>query len=254
MLAHRRPRDVGACVALRCRPAVAARVRSARRAVSNGARADGRRLDGPAACGRRVAACGARPAGEVRIPRGAGGVGFLPLLVMEKHGLIEKHAREAGVAESDGALDRSRRARRSMNDALLSGAADYIAAGPPAFITLWDRTRGSVGRRRRGGDDVAADVPEHASRASAHARRRARAGQDRRDRHQGVDPGAGDADVRGAAIRRGRSRPLRQVHRVDDPSRCRHRVAVGRQRASPRISRRRRSISASARTRACARS
>ena len=27
-----------------------------------------------------------------------------------------------------------------MNDALLSGSADFIAAGPPAFITLWDRT------------------------------------------------------------------------------------------------------------------
>ena len=27
-----------------------------------------------------------------------------------------------------------------MNDALLSGSADFIAAGPPAFLTLWDRT------------------------------------------------------------------------------------------------------------------
>ena len=26
-----------------------------------------------------------------------------------------------------------------MNDALLSGATDYAAAGPPAFLTLWDR-------------------------------------------------------------------------------------------------------------------
>ncbi len=31
-----------------------------------------------------------------------------------------------------------------VNDALLSGSADFIAAGPPAFITLWDRTRSSV--------------------------------------------------------------------------------------------------------------
>src|SRR5438132_14163209 len=34
---------------------------------------------------------------EVRIPRGAGGVGFLPLLVMEKYSLIEKQAKEAGL-------------------------------------------------------------------------------------------------------------------------------------------------------------
>ena len=31
-----------------------------------------------------------------------------------------------------------------MNDALLSGSVDFIAAGPPAFITLWDRTRGGA--------------------------------------------------------------------------------------------------------------
>ena len=31
-----------------------------------------------------------------------------------------------------------------MNDALLSGAADFIAAGPPAFIILWDRTQDSA--------------------------------------------------------------------------------------------------------------
>jgi hypothetical protein len=34
----------------------------------------------------------------IKIPRGAGGVGFLPLLVMEQKGLIERHAREAGIA------------------------------------------------------------------------------------------------------------------------------------------------------------
>lgn len=31
-----------------------------------------------------------------------------------------------------------------MNDALLSGSVDYIAAGPPAFIILWDRTLASA--------------------------------------------------------------------------------------------------------------
>ncbi len=54
-----------------------------------------------------------------------------------------------------------------MNDALLSGSVDFIAAGPPAFITLWDRTRGSRRRARRRGDRVAADVPEHDGRAAA---------------------------------------------------------------------------------------
>jgi NitT/TauT family transport system substrate-binding protein len=90
--------------------------------------------------------CGGGSGGgpEVRIPKGAGGVGFLPLMVMEQHGLIEKHAREAGLADL--------RVRwielggpAVLNDALISGAVDFIAAGPPAFLTLWDRTRESIG-------------------------------------------------------------------------------------------------------------
>ena len=91
-----------------------------------------------------LSACGSRPANEIRIPKGAGGVGFLPLLVMEKHALVEKHAREAGLADL--------RVRwielggpSVLNDALLSGATDFTAAGPPAFITLWDRTADSLG-------------------------------------------------------------------------------------------------------------
>src|SRR5438874_445727 len=80
---------------------------------------------------------------EIHIPRGAGGVGFLPLLVMEKYSLIERQAKEAGLpnlrvkwTDLGGPA--------VMNDALLSGAADFIAAGPPAFIILWDRTRDSA--------------------------------------------------------------------------------------------------------------
>jgi NitT/TauT family transport system substrate-binding protein len=94
-----------------------------------------------------IAGCGggqsASPTKELRIPLGAGGVGFLPLLVMRERDLIEKHAAAAGLAdltvrwiELGGPA--------VMNDALLSGSVDFIAAGPPAFITLWDRTRGSA--------------------------------------------------------------------------------------------------------------
>jgi NitT/TauT family transport system substrate-binding protein len=80
---------------------------------------------------------------EVRIPLGAGGVGFLPLFVMRDRGLIEKHAQAAGLADLTVRwIDLGGPA--VMNDALLSGSVDFIAAGPPAFITLWDRTRGSA--------------------------------------------------------------------------------------------------------------
>jgi NitT/TauT family transport system substrate-binding protein len=91
-----------------------------------------------------LCACGSRPANEIRIPRGAGGVGFLPLLVMEKHRLIEKHAAAAGV-ENLTVRWVDLGGPSVVNDALLSGAADYAAAGPPAMLTLWDRTRDSIG-------------------------------------------------------------------------------------------------------------
>jgi sulfonate transport system substrate-binding protein len=80
---------------------------------------------------------------EVRIPRGAGGVGFLPLLVMEKYSLIERQAQEAGIPNLHVQwIDLGGPA--VMNDSLLSGAVDFIAAGPPAFIVLWDRTQDSA--------------------------------------------------------------------------------------------------------------
>jgi NitT/TauT family transport system substrate-binding protein len=80
---------------------------------------------------------------ELRIPTGAGGVGFLPLLVMQKRQLIEKHAKAAGIADLRVRwIDIGGPA--VMNDALLSGSVDFIAAGPPAFLTLWDKTVNSA--------------------------------------------------------------------------------------------------------------
>ena len=79
---------------------------------------------------------------ELRIPVGAGGMGFLPLLVMEKQGLVEKHAKAAGL---DGLKVSwiSFGGPSVVNDALLSGAAHFAPAGPPAFLTMWGRTRGA---------------------------------------------------------------------------------------------------------------
>jgi NitT/TauT family transport system substrate-binding protein len=86
---------------------------------------------------------GARDASQpvvLHIPRGAGGVGFLPLLVMEKNKLIEKHAAILGLPGIEVKwIDLG--GPSALNDALLSGAVDFIAAGPPAFLVLWDRTR-----------------------------------------------------------------------------------------------------------------
>jgi len=79
---------------------------------------------------------------EVRFPIGAGGVGFLPLLVMQKYGLIEQYAKQAGINLHVRWINIG--GPSVMNDALLSGSADFIAAGPPAFLILWDRTLNSA--------------------------------------------------------------------------------------------------------------
>lgn len=80
---------------------------------------------------------------QLNVPLGAGGFGFLPLHMMKAHGLVEKHAAEAGIKltvnwENIGGPS-------VMNEALLSGSAHFISAGPPSFLTLWDRTNGNIG-------------------------------------------------------------------------------------------------------------
>lgn len=79
---------------------------------------------------------------ELRIPLGAGGFGFLPLHMMQKHKLIEKQAEKVGqkVAVSWASVG----GPAVMIDALLSGSADFVSAGPPSFLILWDKTRGKA--------------------------------------------------------------------------------------------------------------
>lgn len=78
---------------------------------------------------------------ELRIPLGAGGFGFLPLHMMNKHDLIEKHAEKAGVKVTVNWANIG--GPSVMIDALLSGSAHFISAGPPSFLILWDRTQGT---------------------------------------------------------------------------------------------------------------
>jgi len=99
-----------------------------------------------ALCG-LLAAAAALPLGaraevsELKIPLGAGGFGFLPLHMMNKHNLIEKHAEKAGVKVTVNWANIG--GPSVMIDALLSGSAHFISAGPPSFLILWDRTKGS---------------------------------------------------------------------------------------------------------------
>jgi NitT/TauT family transport system substrate-binding protein len=71
------------------------------------------------------------------------GVSFLPLMVMEKHALIEKHAAQAGLAGLK--VNWAKVAGPSaMNDGLISNAIHFAAQGAPSMITLWDKTHGQI--------------------------------------------------------------------------------------------------------------
>ena len=89
-----------------------------------------------------VAHLGNAHALDVRVARQYG-VAYIPLMVMQEKKLIEKHAAQLGVADvnvvwqqfSGGAV---------MNDALISGNLDFAVVGPPPFLTMWARTRGTL--------------------------------------------------------------------------------------------------------------
>jgi NitT/TauT family transport system substrate-binding protein len=103
---------------------------------------------------------------EIKVPLGAGGFGFLPLHMMKKYGLIETHAAKAGITVAVNWSDIGGPA--IMNDALLSGAADFISAGPPAFLTLWDRTKGNINVR---GVAAMSSIPMYLNTRAEHLRR-----------------------------------------------------------------------------------
>src|ERR1041384_4441617 len=71
------------------------------------------------------------------------GVSFLPLMLMERDGLIEKHAKAAGIEVK---TNWQKVAGPSViNDGLLSGNVHFGAVGAPSLVTLWWRTKNNVG-------------------------------------------------------------------------------------------------------------
>jgi NitT/TauT family transport system substrate-binding protein len=71
------------------------------------------------------------------------GVSFLPLMVMERQGLVEKHATKAGL--SGLKVVWAKVAGPSvMNDGLIANAIHFAAQGAPSLITLWDKTHGQI--------------------------------------------------------------------------------------------------------------
>jgi NitT/TauT family transport system substrate-binding protein len=71
------------------------------------------------------------------------GVSFLPLMVMEREKLVEKHAKALGLPELKAHWV-SVAGPSVMNDGVISGAIQFIAVGAPSLITLWDKTKNNV--------------------------------------------------------------------------------------------------------------
>src|SRR3954467_13408896 len=66
------------------------------------------------------------------------GVAFLPLMLMERDGLIEKHAKVLGVEVK---TNWQKVAGPSViNDGMLSGNVHFGAVGAPSLAILWSRT------------------------------------------------------------------------------------------------------------------
>src|SRR6266550_503482 len=71
------------------------------------------------------------------------GVAFLPLMLMERDGLIEKHAKAAGIEVK---TNWQKVAGPSViNDGMLSGTVHFGAVGAPSLVTLWSKTKNNVG-------------------------------------------------------------------------------------------------------------
>ncbi len=78
---------------------------------------------------------------EIKI---AGGFGItnLPIMVMERQKLVEKHGKAAGIDVK--AIFATVAGGANMNDALLAGAIDVAFPSPTSFLPLWARTRGTA--------------------------------------------------------------------------------------------------------------
>ena len=71
------------------------------------------------------------------------GIGYLPLTIMKANKLVEKHLKQAGLAETKVVWS-VLASGQPMNDALLSGGLHVASGGLAPFLIIWDRTRGNL--------------------------------------------------------------------------------------------------------------
>ena len=91
-------------------------------------------------------AFGAAPAGaevsELKISKQPGLL-FAPMILMEHHKLVEKHAKDAGVPDLKAGWV-TLMSGGANNDALLSGSLHIVTSGVTNMLLLWGKTNGDV--------------------------------------------------------------------------------------------------------------
>ena len=71
------------------------------------------------------------------------GLLFAPMLLMENHKLVEKHAKDAGVPDLKASW-LTIMSGGANNDALLSGSVHITTSGVTNLLLLWGKTNGDV--------------------------------------------------------------------------------------------------------------
>jgi NitT/TauT family transport system substrate-binding protein len=79
---------------------------------------------------------------ELKISRQPGLL-FAPMILMEHHKLVEKHARDAGVADLKASW-LTLMSGGANNDALLSGSLHIVTSGVTNMLLLWGKTNGNI--------------------------------------------------------------------------------------------------------------
>jgi NitT/TauT family transport system substrate-binding protein len=175
----------------------------------------------------RCGGAGADELPELRIPKGAGGIPFLPLVVMEQMKLVEQHAAELGHKMLKVSYLNMGGAAVTI-DALLSGATHIHAGGPPSFLILWDRTRD---RGHVTGIAAMSSIPAYLNTTNPNIK----ALRDITDKDRiALNAVKVSILIMQMSARKefgpAETLPLRQVHRQHDASRRRRRAAVRYQR------------------------
>src|SRR5215216_5990446 len=84
-------------------------------------------------------------ANQVRFARQLG-LGYLQFYVMQEKQLLEQQAARLGLGKVTATYS-GMGTPTAITDALLSGNVDVVGIGLPAFLTMWDKTRGSMNVR-----------------------------------------------------------------------------------------------------------